>query len=386
MEAVSNSYRANTTYDILIVGGGLAGLISAIELSRKKKNVLLIEKKEYPFHKVCGEYVSNEVLGYLRSLGFDPMEHGASTIKRLRLSTPKGKNIYVPLDLGGFGLSRYTMDKALCELAKRNGATVLTGTRVIDISFADDVFTASTSKNETYTSLLIIGSYGKRDMLDKKLDRDFLKKHTGYLGVKYHIKTDYPVNEVGLDNFDGGYCGIARIEEGKYNLCYLYRQPEKKNYKGIDELQEKILYKNPVLKQIFTGSEFLYDSPEVINEICFSSKKIIENHVLMCGDSAGLITPLCGNGMSMAIATGKLLSELIVESGFIDEPSMNNRTKLEQQYTAEWNRQFKKRLFWGRTIQQFFGNALITDAAMRTIHALPPVERKLLSYTHGKPL
>src|ERR1043165_1990412 len=94
-------------FDAIIVGGGLAGLVSAIELSRAGYRVLVLEKKQYPFHKVCGEYVSNEVLGYLQSLGFDPHAFGASRIAKLRVSTPSGKNMRAPLQPGGFGLSRY---------------------------------------------------------------------------------------------------------------------------------------------------------------------------------------------------------------------------------------------------------------------------------------
>ena len=90
-------------YDVIIIGGGLAGLTTAILLSGKSKKVLVIEKKTYPFHKVCGEYVSNEVLPFLKSIGFDPFEYGATNISKLRISTPSGKNIISPLGLGGFG-------------------------------------------------------------------------------------------------------------------------------------------------------------------------------------------------------------------------------------------------------------------------------------------
>ena len=55
-------------YDVVIIGGGLAGLTCALHLSRKGVDVLLIEKNTYPHHKVCGEYVSNEVLPYLKRL------------------------------------------------------------------------------------------------------------------------------------------------------------------------------------------------------------------------------------------------------------------------------------------------------------------------------
>ncbi|MEC8402689.1 MAG: FAD-dependent oxidoreductase, partial [Bacteroidota bacterium] len=52
-------------FDVIIVGGGLAGLTNAIHLSKVNQNVLLIEKNSYPKHKVCGEYISNEVIPYL---------------------------------------------------------------------------------------------------------------------------------------------------------------------------------------------------------------------------------------------------------------------------------------------------------------------------------
>ena len=87
----------NNYFNVIIAGGGLAGLISAIALSAKGFKILLLEKKSYPFNKVCGEYVSNEVLNYLKSLGFDPFSFNASKIDKLRISSPSGGNIYINL-------------------------------------------------------------------------------------------------------------------------------------------------------------------------------------------------------------------------------------------------------------------------------------------------
>src|SRR6185436_16984311 len=101
---------------------------------------------------------------------------------------------------------------------------------------------------------------------------------------------------------------------------------------------------------IFRNADFISTEPEVINEISFAHKKIVENHVLMCGDSAGLITPLCGNGMAMAIHSAKLLSELILDSHILTNQDISDmyRERLERNYENAWNENFSKRLFWGR--------------------------------------
>ena len=114
-----------TSFDVFIVGGGLAGLTNAIHLSKSRQRVLLIEKNSYPKHKVCGEYISNEVLPYLNSLGINPIKDGAKQISKVQVSTTKGNLIKGELPLGGFGMSRYFLDSLLLRKARLNGVQVL---------------------------------------------------------------------------------------------------------------------------------------------------------------------------------------------------------------------------------------------------------------------
>jgi flavin-dependent dehydrogenase len=375
--------------DVVIIGGGLAGLVSALELAKAGHAVVLVERKTYPFHKVCGEYVSNEVKPYIQALGVNLESLGAATINHFQVSAPSGRSLYAPLDLGGFGISRYTLDHELYQLGKAAGVEFLLNKEVDNLLFNDNLFTVSVSDrlsgtSQTLTSRLVIGAFGKRSKLDKTLDRSFMRQPTPasrspYIGVKYHIKCDFPTDLIALHNFTDGYCGMSAIEDGKYCLCYLTTRSNLRLLGNIPDMERAILYKNPHLKTVFENADFLYDKPEVINEISFASKQSVENHMLMVGDSAGLITPLCGNGMAMAIHGAKLASNL--STAFLS--GQLNRSDMEQRYQRDWSKLFAQRLWVGRTVQQLFGNDWVSEVAVRTLSAFKPALRGIMRQTHG---
>src|ERR1700712_4478301 len=102
-------------YDVAVIGGGLAGLALAIQLAKENFKVIIIEKETYPFHKVCGEYISFECWNFLESLGYPLSDMDLPQIKQLLVSSPSGNTVEHALPLGGFGISRYKID---AELAK----------------------------------------------------------------------------------------------------------------------------------------------------------------------------------------------------------------------------------------------------------------------------
>jgi menaquinone-9 beta-reductase len=142
-----------------------------------------------------------------------------------------------------------------------------------------------------------------------------------------------------------------------------------------------VLSKNPHLKKIFSKSEFLFEKPEVINEISFEAKSPVENHILMAGDSAGMIAPLCGNGMAMAIHSAKIAAGII--PSFLDGEI--TREQLELQYTKLWNENFSSRLWRGRNIQKLFGNETLSNLAVNLVMFSRPLANLLVRSTHGHP-
>lgn len=366
--------------NVTIIGGGLAGLLTAIQLVRAQIPVTLFEKRHYPFHRVCGEYISNETLPFLKSLNLFPEHLQPSHINKFQLTSINGKAANLPLNLGGFGISRYALDHWLYQQALQDGVKVF-HEEVIKIDYQENQFELSTSKS-TISSDLIVGSFGKRSRLDINLGRSFIKKRSPYIGVKYHIRTDHPPDLIALHNFKNGYCGISNIEDGKSNLCYLSHRDNLRNTGNIKTMEEEILYKNPFLKHIFQNSDFIFDEPETINEISFESKDPVEHHVLMCGDAAGMITPLCGNGMAMAIHSSKILSEQIIQ--FCSNPNFT-RGELEDSYTKAWTSQFATRLRVGRQLQKLFGANVTSNLVVGMARSLKPLAHYLISKTHGRP-
>ena len=343
--------ETDITYDVCIVGGGLSGLSLSILLAKNKIKVICLEKEQYPFHRVCGEYISMESWPFLKNLGLELDSMELPRINKLQVSAPSGKLLHANLDLGGFGISRYKLDLELCTLAKSEGVTVLENSKVSDICFKDGVF-STILKNTTIFSKIAIATIGKRSNLDIKWERQFIKqkqsKLNNYIGVKYHIETSFPADTIALHNFKNGYCGVSKIEDNKFCLCYLTTAKNlKQSNNSIIKMEETILSKNPHIKKLLTTSKKLFEEPVTISQISFDKKELFVDHIIMSGDAAGMITPLCGNGMSIAFRSAHLLSPLLIKylSGSI------TRQQLETIYKRKWDKAFSFRLKTGQFIQ-----------------------------------
>ncbi|MGL6268169.1 MAG: NAD(P)/FAD-dependent oxidoreductase, partial [Chitinophagaceae bacterium] len=365
--------------------GGLAGLSLAIQAKAAGLQVALFEKETYPFHRVCGEYISMESFPFIESLGLPLGDMELPRIKRLQVSAPNGKLIEQELPLGGFGISRYLLDYRLSVIAKQNGVQLFENAKVFDIQFENNKFNIST-QNGAFSASAVAGTFGKRSNLDIKWQRPFTSEKptslNNYIGVKYHVITDFPYDMIALHNFENGYCGISAVEEGKYCLCYMTTAENlQKNNHSIKEMEKNVLFQNPHLKKIFLSARFERAEPVTISQISFEKKGLLENHVLMVGDAAGMITPLCGNGMSMALHGSKIAAGLLIP--FLKGEM--SRDEMEMKYEHSWNAIFAGRLRTGRRIQSLFGKPALTNVFLSVMNPFPSLISKLIRQTHGEP-
>lgn len=201
--------------------------------------------------------------------------------------------------------------------------------------------------------------------------------------MKAHYRGDFPADTVGLHNFDGGYCGVSKVEDDILNICYLVNYESFKNFKQIEAHREQVLYRNQHLKEVFENSTPLFDKPLTISQVSFTEKEKVLRHILMIGDTAGLIHPLCGNGMAMAIQSAQIASEKVLDY-FAAEGK--NRLLMEQDYTKAWNKMFSSRMRTGRVLSRLFRNEKLSATMMKGLILFPGLLPGIIRRTHGQPL
>ena len=366
---------------IAIIGGGLAGLTAAIHLAQKGQKITLFEKENFPRHKVCGEYLSKEVTPYFEQLGIRLEQLKPKKISRLLYSTPAGKSLEVDLPLGAYGVSRFALDNLLYQTALENGVEVIQE-KVVEVNFLVETFQVVTTER-SYSAAYVLGCFGKRSVLDKNLDRNFFKKPAPWVAVKAHYELiNFPDGLVALHNFKGGYCGLSRTETGAINMCYLATYDSFKAYKDPKKFNREVLRKNPFLEHFLADAVPVFSQPLTIAQISFHKKEAVKDHMLMLGDAAGLIHPLCGNGMAIAIHSAKIASEELLRH----LASGNSRRQMERNYLRRWEKTFQQRFATATWLQKILLKEKMAEISQSILSKVPFLLPHIIKQTHGSPI
>jgi len=371
-------------YDAIVIGGGLAGCSVALQLARRNHDVLLLEKSTYPRHKLCGEFLSPEAQTSLQGLGvLDAVcEAGAATIDHAHLTGPRGTASSHALPGSALGLSRYRLDELLYRQALAVGVDGRTGTRVTAVEGSLDRGFSVQSDSATFESRLVIGAYGRRGVLDRTLNRPFLQEQSPYVAFKAHYAgaPDALPTAIELHAASGGYCGVGPVEEGHANVCWIGRTDALKTAGGTPTaMLEHTLRQNPALDDRMRGLSRVSDRFEAVSQVPLMPKTRFANDVCMVGDAAGMIAPLCGDGMAMALDAADLLAPLTADwlSGRRSDGSFRTA------YRTQWQRRFGRRMRVGRWIHAAAFRPTLTTALLRTCSVLPPLARWLIRATRG---
>jgi len=368
--------------DVLITGGGIAGLVLANALQQEGLKVVLLESGQYPRHRVCGEFISIEVLPYLHSLRLPIDTLSSVRINTFELSSTGNRRLKTALDLEALGISRFALDLFLKEEAEKKGVKVIQNAEALQQRSDGNLTVIVDKSGQEYRAPWFISAHGKRSRLDSHFNRPFLADARLYSGIKMHFEGEWPQNMVALHNFKGGYAGISAVEGGRINVCYLVKTSELQAAGGLHPFQEKVMQKNQALLSFFRTHKPLFDHPLAISGIRFGKKQPVQDSIPFIGDASGLVAPLFGNGMALAVRTAHLLHGAMRSVDFNNE----NKAQALNRYRASWSTEVKGRLALGRQVQHIFGRPGISDLALIGAKVLPFAFRYVLARSHGRPI
>ena len=308
--------------DVLIIGGGLAGSAAAITLAAAGRNVVLLEKESQPQHKVCGEFLSQEALTYLRALGVDSAALGAVPIHSVRLAG-KHRVTTAPLPFAAMSLTRRHLDEDLLRLAEEAGAKVLRGCHVQSLVAAGTGWQAAACDTQAHTEILAASAAflatGKHDLRGRPRPEG---RQRGLLAFKMYWQlapqqASALAGHVELMLYRGGYAGLQPVEDGAANLCCLVERRELHRLAAEpgdgghwENLLAAMQRACPHLRQRLHGAQPLLARPLAASAIPYGYVRRASDGLWALGDQAAVIPSFTGDGMSIALHSGCLAAEM----------------------------------------------------------------------------
>ena len=335
----------DSVVEVAIIGAGPAGSTLAALLAARGVDVALFDRDLFPRDKLCGEFLSYDALPILERLGvLDAIDAaGAPRIAQCRIVGAR-RTYTFPFPHEARGVSRMFLDDLLLRTAESRGATRRDGVTVSELPQAK----------------VIVGAWGRWGRFDRELSRSFVAEKDRNFGFKRHYRG--PLHgSIDLYAFRRGYLGVNAVEGDVVNICGLVHGSRLAGHKGRwDAFVDTIRAEEPRLDELYAAHEpaqehFLSSEP-----VIFRARSAVEGGVFMIGDASGVIDPLTGNGMAMAIQSALLAAPIILR--LVQTPS--RRAELENDYRRRHHQFFAPRIRWSRTVATLLSRPRLLDAAL----------------------
>lgn len=374
------------TVDVAIVGGGPAGSTLAALLAGRGIRVAVIDRDLFPRDKLCGEFLSYDALPVLAPLGVvaELDRIAAPAIEHCRIIGSR-RTYEFALPRPARGISRLTLDNLLLETAERRGALRLDGWTAANIAPRErHVILQRNSERRELAARVIVGAWGRWGRFDKQLGRAFVRDRSRRnFGFKRHYRpvAPAPATSIDLYSFRRGYLGVNGVEGGVTNICGLVHASRLSGHRGgwetfIDTLRSE----EPRLESLFAAHESAQEGYLSSEPVIFRARSAVEEGVFMVGDASGIIDPLTGNGMAMAIQSALLAAPILLR--LIENPA--SREELEREYRHEHQRFFSRRIAWSRAVAAMLSRPRALDTAL-TVTRHAAAGELLARRTRGSP-
>lgn len=266
------------TRPLTIVGGGLCGLSLGVALRRRNLPVTLHEAGSYPRHRVCGEFISGVRPEVLEALGVAEAMEGARFQRGTVWYHGSRRVLTAKLPERAWGISRWVLDEALRKKFQEAGGVLVERSRVGSENPVGQVWCAG--------RVPVKGPW---------------------VGLKCHLRGLALEEDLEVHLGRNGYVGLARVEDGRVNVCGLFRID--RALSGTDLLETYLeaggLF---ALARRIREGKVDESSRAAVAGFRLGPQKGPSDRLAL-GDAWGMMPPFTGNGMSMAFESAELAVE-----------------------------------------------------------------------------
>lgn len=309
----------SSTREVVVVGGGPAGVAAAVFLRRAGHDVLLVDEARFPRDKVCGEGVSPEAWRLLDRLDAGRAVRALAPwpLRGMQVVSPDGTVFRGDYASGrtGFAVRRQHLDYALLGCARRAGVEVRDGVGARRLILGAGRVQALVIENgagpEVVRTRMVIGADGRRSLVARTLG--LLREHRRLrkFAVRGYWHGMEGLQERGeMHVGGGGYCGIAPLSAGSANVTFVLDRREMAAARGALEgfYRDALRQRWPRVAERLQRA-VLTDTPRAIGPLALQARRVSFPGGALVGDSAGFYDPFTGEGVTLALRSAELAAE-----------------------------------------------------------------------------
>lgn len=337
----------------MVVGGGPAGSAAAYWLARSGHPVTLVEKKEFPRNKTCGDGLTPRAVRQLLDIGFDFDVPEFHTITGLR--SYAGDELMLEMDWpdhsrfpnwGGV-IRRRDLDQQVARLAEKQGVRVLQKTEakpVIEGGRLSAVSLSQGGEAEVVRPDMVIIADGSLNRFGRALGTSRRKDYPMGLAARGYYRSPRSADtflESQLDLRDDsgatmpGYGWVFPLGDGTVNVGVGLLSTFKrwKHVNTTKMMNDYVANSSPDYWDL--GDHSKISDPEGGKlTMSFSKGPLVGPNWITVGDAAGAINPWNGEGISYGYETGRLAAEYVSQALGADDPTVLYRyaTRLQDEY------------------------------------------------------
>jgi flavin-dependent dehydrogenase len=363
-----------SSWDVAVIGGGVAGSTAAMWLARGGLRVVLVDKGAFPRHKVCGEFLSPEGAQLLQRLGVWPrvMSHRPPRLHTVTLSS-RAHEVHCPLSAPGWGVRRWTLDRLLWEQAGSAGVTTWSQSAVRRVSGdSRGGFTLTVQRPRqplchlhAQAVICAAGRHWRSSMAETAALHPWRRQ---CLGLKVHVQGVPLAGRVELHTLRQGYCGLAEVDGGMTTVCCWVGTEAFRQAGGTPErFLARAVQENPYLQRRLRPARRL-DMPWTT--VAYTPRRAaipIEDGIWRVGDSAAMIAPLTGDGMGLGMQAAARAATLML-AAFRHELTW---AEASAAYERSWRQGFSARLRWGRRLELILRHPWGASLACMALGTMP---------------